>query len=125
MTVGTQNSFLLNLPGQLAAGLQDLDAERAARHTRLILSFQRPDGGFAGRQGGSDLYYTSFAVRGLALLNALEGRCCRLVTDYLKRVALKQQYSLIDLMSWFYSFITVRMVEREPEVDAMGMLVEL
>ncbi|MBO0799769.1 MAG: terpene cyclase/mutase family protein [Blastocatellia bacterium] len=125
MTGGTQNSFLLDLPGQLAAGLQDLDAERAARHARLILSFQRPDGGFAGRQGGSDLYYTSFAVRGLALLNALDGRRCRLVTDYLKSTASKQRYSLIDLVSWFYTLITVRMVERESVGDAGEMVVEL
>lgn len=125
MTGGTQNSFLLSLPGQLAAGLQDLEAERAARHTRLILSFQRPDGGFAGRQGGSDLYYTSFAVRGLALLNALEGRRCRLVTDYLKSTASKQRYSLIDLVSWFYSLITVRMVQLESVEDTVEIAVEL
>ena len=29
---------------------------------------QRPDGGFAGRQGGSDPYYTDFALRTLAWL---------------------------------------------------------
>ncbi len=104
-----QNSFLLDLTRLLAAGLKDLDAERTARHIKLILNFQRPDGGFAGRSGGSDLYYTSFAVRGLALLNALNGLRSQQVEHYLKTVAAKQQYSLIDLVSWFYSFITVQL----------------
>ena len=31
----------------------------------FILSRQCADGGFAGRRGGSDLYYTSFALDGL------------------------------------------------------------
>jgi geranylgeranyl transferase type-2 subunit beta len=105
-----QNSFLLNLAGQLAAGLKDLDPARASLHANLILSFQRPDGGFAGRRGDSDLYYTSFAVRGLALLNALNDLRCQLIANYLKTAAAKQQYSLIDLLSWFYSFITVQLI---------------
>jgi geranylgeranyl transferase type-2 subunit beta len=105
----SQNSFLLSLTGLLATGLKDLDHERAARHANLILSFQRPDGGFAGRRGGSDLYYTSFAVRGLALLNALNDLRCQLVANYLKAAAAKQRYSLIDLLSWLYSFITIQL----------------
>mgnify|MGYP000671844328 CR=1 FL=1 len=37
-----------------------------ARHARYFLQAQRADGGFSGREGGSDLYYTSFGLRGLA-----------------------------------------------------------
>jgi geranylgeranyl transferase type-2 subunit beta len=122
-----QNSFLLRLTGLLLAGLKDLDPERAARHVNLILSFQRPDGGFAGRRGGSDLYYTSFAVRGLALLNALNDLRCQLVANYLRTAAAKQQYSLIDLVSWFYSFITVQLagVTSPFEGDAIALIDEL
>jgi geranylgeranyl transferase type-2 subunit beta len=122
-----QNSFLLRLTGLLLAGLKDLDPERAARHVNLILSFQRPDGGFAGRRGGSDLYYTSFAVRGLALLNALNDSRCQLVANYLKTAAAKQRYSLIDLVSWFYSFITVQLTGITPpfEGDAVALIDEL
>jgi geranylgeranyl transferase type-2 subunit beta len=122
-----QNSFLLSLTGLLAAGLKDLDPERAARHVDLILSFQQPDGGFAGRSGGSDLYYTSFAVRGLALLNALNDFRCQLVANYLKTAAAKQRYSLIDLVSWFYSFITVQLTGFTPPLagDAVALIDEL
>ena len=110
LTLGAalQDSFLLRLTKHLATGLQDLEPERAARHVNFILRFQQPDGGFAGRKGGSDLYYTSFAVRTLMLLNALDGSRCQTIATYLKSAASKQEYGLIDLVSWFYSVITVQ-----------------
>lgn len=111
LTLGAalQNSFLLRLTRDLAKGCQQLAPERVARHVNFILRFQQPDGGFAGRGGGSDLYYTSFAVRTLALLNALDTARCQHVAAYLKSAATKQQYSLIDLVSWIYSLITVQL----------------
>ena len=78
LTLGAalQDSFLLRLTKHLATGLQHLEPVRAARHVNFILRFQQPDGGFAGRKGGSDLYYTSFAVRALMLLDALDTSRC-------------------------------------------------
>jgi len=105
----TQDSFLLRLTVRLAAGLQDLDPARSARHRDFLLTFQRDDGGFAGRAGGSDLYYTSFAVRALALLGALDEAACERVAGYLKSTSRRQGHSLIDLVSWFYSAITVQL----------------
>jgi geranylgeranyl transferase type-2 subunit beta len=104
-----QDSFLLRLTQRLAAGWREIEPERAARHRDFILGFQRADGGFAGREGGSDIYYTSFAVRGLALLNALDDSRCRLIAGYLKSAAARGRYSLIDLVSWFYSSITLQL----------------
>lgn len=103
-----QNSFLLRLTQRLAVGLQGLDPSRAARHVEFILRFQRPGGGFAGRKGGADLYYTSFAVRALALLNRLDPAQCESTATYLKKAASIGRYNLIDLVSWFYSIITVQ-----------------
>lgn len=128
MTGEPKNSYLLNLPQRLAERLEHLEPERAARHIKLILSFQRPDGGFAGRLGGSDLYYTSFAVRGLALLKALNEIRCRLVANYLRVAAANKRYSLIDLVSWFSSLITVQLSGNAlpPEAEAAeGAVVEL
>jgi geranylgeranyl transferase type-2 subunit beta len=104
-----RNSFLLRLTRRLAAGTRRLDSERTALHVKFILGFQQADGGFAGRAGGSDLYYTGFAVRTLALLNALDTSRCQIIAAYLKNAAAKQEYSLIDLVSWFYSVITVQL----------------
>jgi geranylgeranyl transferase type-2 subunit beta len=109
MSAHTQDSFLLRLTVRLAAGLGELDPQRAARHRSFLDSFQQPDGGYAGRRGGSDLYYTSFAVRALALLGALDESRCAAVARYLQNTAEKQRYSLIDLVSWFYSAITVQL----------------
>jgi len=104
------DSFLLRLNKRLASGLRRLDPERAVRHVDFILRFQQADGGFAGREGGSDLYYTSFAVRALALLNALDHSRCQNIAAYLKSAAARQEYSLIDLVSWLYSVITVQLI---------------
>lgn len=103
-----QDSFLLRLTKHLATGLKGLEPERAARHVNFLLRFQQADGGFAGRKGGSDLYYTSFAVRALMLLEALDTPRCQTIAAYLKSAASKQEYGLIDLVSWFYSVITVQ-----------------
>jgi geranylgeranyl transferase type-2 subunit beta len=105
------DSFLLRLTKRLADELRRLDPERAARHVNFTLRFQQEDGGFAGREGGSDLYYTSFAVRTLALLDALDHSRCLIIADYLKRsAAARQEYSLIDLVSWLYSVMTVQLI---------------
>jgi geranylgeranyl transferase type-2 subunit beta len=107
-----RNSFLLRLTRRLTTGCRSLDPDRTERHARFILGFQQKDGGFAGRAGPSDLYYTGFAVRTLALLNALDTSRCQIIARYLKNTATKQEYSLIDLVSWFYSVITVQLAGR-------------
>ena len=105
------DSFLLRLTKRLANELRRLDPERASRHVNFILRFRQADGGFAGREGGSDLYYTSFAVRALALLDALDHSRCQDIAAYLKSAAAaRREYSLIDLVSWLYSVITVQLI---------------
>jgi geranylgeranyl transferase type-2 subunit beta len=109
------DSFLLRLTRRLARELRRLDTERASRHADFILRFQKADGGFAGREGGSDLYYTSFAVRALALLNALDQSRCQEIGAYLKSAAAaRREYSLIDLVSWLYSVFTVQLIGNLP-----------
>jgi geranylgeranyl transferase type-2 subunit beta len=105
------DSFLLRLTRRLASELRRLEPERAARHVNFILRFQKADGGFAGREGGSDLYYTSFAVRALAMLDSLNHSRCQEIAAYLKSAAsARREYSLIDLVSWLYSVITVQLI---------------
>lgn len=65
--------FFLRLHQRIAWGLRDLPAEDRRRHVAFLLSRQQADGGFVGRAGGSDLYYTSFAAQSLSLLAALDG----------------------------------------------------
>ncbi len=60
--------YLSGLTASLAAGLEFLPESFRSRHSEYLLAAQRPDGGFAGRQGGSDVYYTMFALRSAELL---------------------------------------------------------
>src|SRR5262245_5435540 len=113
LTLGAalHDSFLLRLTKRLAIELQRLDPERAARHVNFTLRFQQADGGFARSEGGSDLYYTSLSARPLALLDGLDHSRCQNIATYLKNAAAsRKEYSLIDLVSWLYSVMTVQLI---------------
>jgi geranylgeranyl transferase type-2 subunit beta len=105
-------AYLPALTLRLAAGLRDLEPERAVRHRDFLRGCQRDDGGFSGRAGGSDLYYTSFAVRALFLLGELSRPVCDSVADYLtswpvRRAETRRPTSLIDHLSWLYAASTI------------------
>jgi geranylgeranyl transferase type-2 subunit beta len=86
---------------RLAAGIAELSEETRARHSRYLLSKQRDDGGFAGREGGSDLYYTGFALRSLAMLGELYGPPAERAAGFL-RSRLSGQESIVDFLSLVY-----------------------
>jgi len=65
-------SFFARLTLRLAAGVERLDAEERRRIASFFRARQDSSGGFTGRQGRADVYYTSFAVRGLGLLGELD-----------------------------------------------------
>src|SRR5436189_9689 len=71
--------YLQRLTGRLVDGLDRLPEEFRQRHIDWLRSVQNPDGGFSGRAGGSDLYYTGFALRSLAVLQGLTPDLCDLV----------------------------------------------
>ena len=88
--------YLLRLSNRLSTGLLPMDPERRDRHRWFLLSQQLPDGGFRGREGDSDLYYTSFAVRGLAMLGGLGEAECESIGRYVLACR-SQELSVIDL----------------------------
>jgi len=63
--------YLGNLTLRLSAGAMRLPEPVRRRHAEFLAAAQNPDGGFPGREGPSDLYYTGFALCGLALLGGL------------------------------------------------------
>ena len=90
--------YLSRLEQELAAGVPELPTSFRAKQLRYVLSEQQTDGGFAGRQPGSDLYYTNFAVRILALLDAPgAGPWCR--TGRYLRHAVQNLRDLVDCFS--------------------------
>ncbi len=83
-------------------GLEQVPEEIRRRHADYFKRAQQPDGGFAGRMGGSDVYYTSFALRGLAILGELYGELAERAADFLRR-RLPCEEKLIDQMSLIFA----------------------
>jgi geranylgeranyl transferase type-2 subunit beta len=87
---------------RLAMGASSLDPQLKARHGDWLVAQQRSDGGFAGREGESDPYYTAFALRGLWILDRIDESVGRRAADFL-RGRLDQRDSIIDLISLIFA----------------------
>ncbi|HWY88493.1 MAG TPA: prenyltransferase/squalene oxidase repeat-containing protein [Gemmataceae bacterium] len=91
---------------RLEAALERLPADFRARHVTYLSARQNTDGGFSGREGESDLYYTGFALRGLAVLNALPSEQAGRAAQFLK-ASLSIQASIVDLFSLLYGSLLI------------------
>jgi geranylgeranyl transferase type-2 subunit beta len=74
----------------------------AARHVAYLAALQQADGGFGGRRGPSDLYYTGFAVRGLALAGGLTDARGMRVAEFL-RSQLDRSLAPVDFLSLVFT----------------------
>jgi geranylgeranyl transferase type-2 subunit beta len=99
--------YLPRLTARLGDGLLRLPGDFRARHADFVRRCQASDGGFPGRQGGSDLYYTGFALRSLAVLDALTPDLLARAADFL-RSSLAQRASVVDFFSLLYSCLLVQ-----------------
>ena len=101
VTIYTMPTYLEDLTLRLAAGIAELPESARVRHKSYLLGLQREDGGFAGREGGSDLYYTGFALRSLAMLGELYGQVAEKAAAFLQS-RLSGQESIVDFLSLIY-----------------------
>jgi len=76
--------YLIRLTNRLIDGLDGLPDATRELHISYLRASQNPDGGFPGREGGSDLYYTGFALRSLAALGALTPEVCTKAAAFLQ-----------------------------------------
>jgi geranylgeranyl transferase type-2 subunit beta len=102
------DSYLMNLGSRLLTGLADMAEPRRGRHRNFVLSRQMPDGGFRGREGESDVYYTGFAVRSLMILDELDATAAERIAGFLKSQPLNE-LSVVDVVSWMYSALAVQL----------------
>ncbi|MBL4883701.1 MAG: terpene cyclase/mutase family protein [Planctomycetaceae bacterium] len=100
--------YLIELAQCLQAGLEKLPASRLEKHRQFLLDHQCEDGGFRGREGDSDLYYTGFAVRALALIGGLDSKVTDKITDYL-RIERNQTHTPVDLLNWISCALAVQL----------------
>lgn len=101
--------YLFHLADRVSRGLRRIAPDRLARHRDFLISQQTDAGGFQGREGDADLYYTGFAVRALAVSGGLESACRDHVAEYLKKIN-PLSLGVIDLLSWLYSALVVQAV---------------
>src|SRR5262245_40381540 len=101
------DSYLQRLTARLGDGLLRRPEEFRRRHAAFFGALQNADGGFSGREGGSDLYYTGFALRSLAVLDALSPDVVGRAADFL-RASLAQQASVVDFFSFLYACLLVQ-----------------
>lgn len=94
--------YLQELTFRLALGAAQLDSDLRGRHASWLRSQQSSDGGFAGREGESDPYYTAFALRGLWVLGELDPKTGAAAAVFLRQ-RLTAKESIIDLMSLIFA----------------------
>ncbi|MFW6168934.1 MAG: prenyltransferase/squalene oxidase repeat-containing protein [Planctomycetota bacterium] len=99
--MNTGLNYLQQLTVGLGRGLEQVTSETRTRHAEFVKRAQQPDGGFPGRLGRSDLYYTSFALRTLAILGELHGDLARRAAHFLQS-RLEGPEKLIDQMSLIF-----------------------
>ncbi len=100
--------YLPRLTSRLADGLQRRPDAWRARHAEFVRRCQSGDGGFPGREGGSDLYYTGFALRCLAILDALKPDVVDGAARFLRAALAQQAASAVDFFSLLYSCLLVQ-----------------
>jgi geranylgeranyl transferase type-2 subunit beta len=101
--------YLVILTARLADGMERLPAACRNRQSEFLQKAQNPDGGFSGREGGSDLYYTGFALRSLALLGGLTPEIAGQAAVFLRK-QLTHPASVIDFFSLLYASLLVQAV---------------
>src|SRR5438270_13114175 len=99
--------YLTRLTTRLLDGVERLPADVRQRHAAYLAAAQNPDGGFSGREGGSDLYYTGFALRGLAVLDALTPEVVERAAAFLG-VSLQQSATVVDFYSLLYACLLLQ-----------------
>jgi len=111
-------SYLFRLADRLSTGLARLEEDRRERHRSFLRTQRLPDGGFRGREGDSDLYYTGFAVRGLAVTGGLSDEDASLTAGFLRKHD-PQRMHVIDLLSWLYSALVVQATTAEDLLEGV------
>ncbi|MEM6365358.1 MAG: prenyltransferase/squalene oxidase repeat-containing protein [Planctomycetota bacterium] len=108
--------YLTSLTLRLAAGAQQIDAATRETHAQWIVSQQCDGGGFAGREGPPDPYYTAFALRSLWILGGLDERVA-IPTGAFLRDRLTRKDSIVDLVSLVFAAAILELAAGEVVID--------
>jgi len=109
-------TYLEQLTVRLAVGTAQVPEDVRTRHTAYITESQRPNGGFAGREGDSDLYYTGFALRSLSILGQLHGPVAERVATFVRNEPPARD-SIMDYLSHVYG---AALLDMSAGIDVLG-----
>ncbi len=102
-----ETGYLQRLTTRLADGLARVPEALRGRQIAFLQGSQLADGSFPDREGGADLYYTGFGLRGLAALDALTPDIAGRAAGYL-RASLGGQANVVDFYSLLYSCLLLQ-----------------
>jgi geranylgeranyl transferase type-2 subunit beta len=108
-------SYLTELTLKLALGASRLDEETRQRHRHWLQSQQREDGGFAGREGESDPYYTAFGLRGLLIVDGIDETVAKRSAAFV-RSQLNARLGVVDLISLVMAAAILEIVGEGQEI---------
>ena len=91
-------SYLTDLTLRLAAGASLFEPAIRDCHRDWLQQQQRSDGGFAGREGESDPYYTAFALRGLLVVDGITDEVAERASTFLQE-RFPDNLGVVDLVS--------------------------
>ena len=111
-----QLGYLARLMVRLTIGASQLPDTIRDAHAKYVLSRQNEDGGWSGREGESDIYYSSFALRSLAILVLLDGDVAQRSADFFRHRFTSHE-TIVDLLSLVYS---VKLIEAACGLDAFA-----
>jgi geranylgeranyl transferase type-2 subunit beta len=108
--------YLERLTAHLADGLERVSLPLRQRQIAFLQRAQLADGSFPDRDGGADLYYTGFGLRGLAALDALTPEIAQRAAGYL-RASLGGQANVVDFYSLLY---TILLLQASAGIDVLA-----
>ena len=115
------SAYLQELTIRLAAAMGNVPGEIRQNHANWVWSKQQGDGGWGGREGTSDPYYTSFALRTLAITGELYGERAEQAAAFL-RSRLDKQETVVDLAALIYGGSMLENAAGVDVFDAAGRM---
>lgn len=100
--------YLVDLTTRISSGLGHYPDHWRARHAEFIGAAQHADGGFSGREGAGDLYYSGFALRSLAVLGVLNKEVAQRATRFLQQ-KMANEAPIVDFFSLLYGATLLEM----------------
>ena len=106
------SSYLARLTERIVPGMLLIKPERREELCAYFLDALDQHGGFRGRRGSGDLYYSAFALRGLFLLGRLDDKkLLANVIDFLEAQQRREDLSPTDLLSWTFCAFLIQSVQ--------------